>query len=113
MRLASTIWWKSSTGTSSSGFGALPADAARHIDQHVDRAAGAATTASTDALSVTSTLAARIEPAGLAGPASVSTSSTSRSQAMTVAAILGERDRDGLADAARGAGHDHALAFET
>ena len=28
------------------------------------------------------------------------------------AAVLGERHRDGVADAARGTGHDHALIFE-
>ena len=51
-------------------------------------------------------------PPPLTGPANFSTSLDQPVAGDHLGAVLGECDRDGMADAARGTGHDHALAFE-
>ena len=61
---------------------------------------------------MTSTSAARMVPPPLTGPANFSISLDQPVAGDHLGAVPGEFDRDGMADAARGTGHDHAFAFE-
>jgi hypothetical protein len=91
----------------------LAADAARHIDQHVDRAAGLRQHGLDRGLAGDVDLGgADRAAAGLGGTCKMLDFLKQPVAGGHLAAVLGERHRDGVADAARGTGHDHALALE-